>query len=192
MAADDERYYVTFYGVELTDWPVTFGSFSNHTKLLVTDYESEAANTVDYSNATDTNEFLFQDHLKRIYFIEGVATGQVTFAASGCTATIEAYRVSIGRVNEQTNQKDILYTTGWITTSYTLDWDSTYSVGDEVVFPFRINCWDHEELGEYDRIFVRVETDTSTCTDSSCSCMALWHSNDANYEDFKIEIPFRL
>jgi len=192
MGVDDERYYITFYGYETTDWPMTFGAFSNHTKVLETDYASEAATSVDTSNATATNEFLYPHHIKRKYFIEGTAKGQVTFAASGCTATIEKYRVSICKVNNITNTKDVLYTTGWVNVSYELAWYAAYNSGEEKVFPFKINCWEHQELGEFDRIFLRVETDTSTCTESSCSCMVLWHSNDSNYEDVKIEIPFRL
>ncbi len=192
MAADSERYYMTFYGYELTDWPINFGSFVNHTKILDTEYVSEAATSVEYSAATDTNEFLYPHHIKKTYFIEGVAKGHITMVASSCTATITAYRVTIGKVNEITGIKSELFTTGWVTTEYELGWNSTYNVGEEKVFPFWIDCWEHARLDEDDRIFIRVETDTSTCTASSCSCMALFHSNDSEWEDLKIEIPFRL
>jgi hypothetical protein len=192
MAADDERYYMTFYGFELTDWPINFGSFSNHTKLLDTDYVSEAATYVESSAATHTHKFLYPHHIKKKFFIEGVSKGHVTFAASQCTATIEAYRVSICKINQVTLKETELFTTDWVTTSYTLEWNSIYSVGEEKVFPFWIDCWEHATIDENERIYVKVETDTSTCTDSSCNCMALMHSNDAEWEDLKIEIPFRL
>lgn len=178
------RYYETFYGVHTNHWDVNFGDFSSHNKLLVKDYISEACSTTDTSTATDTNEFLYPHHIKKIYFIEGVIEGQITLAASSATSTVTSYKVEIGKVNQETG-KETLYSTGWITVSDTLDWDSTYSIGEERVYRFWIDAWEKEKLTEYDRIFIRVETNS----DNNC---VLWHSNDATWEDIKITLPLRL
>jgi hypothetical protein len=81
--------------------------------------------------------------------------------------------------------KTELFTTGWITTGTTLHWDSVYSVGDEIVYPFRINAWDKAKLFDHERLFLRVQIDNEPNAD-------LWHSNDATWEDIKIVIPFRM
>lgn len=191
MAYDDDRFYQTLYGIETDDWEVNFGTFANHNKLLVSNYISDACSTTDSSTATAIHMFIFPHHLKKTYFIEGEAEGQVTFAASECTATLYAYRVTICKVRDDNTDTE-LFSTGWVIVDDTLEWDSTYSVGEEMVYPFWIDCWNEEILDEHDRIYIKVETDTSTCTESSCSCAVLYHTNDATYEDIKITIPLRL
>lgn len=189
---DDERCYITFYGYELVDFPTTFSTFVDHKKILDTDYANEACTSDDSSVATGIHEFIYPYHLKKKYFIEGVAKGHVTFAADQCEATIKAFRVSIWKINGNTDEKTELFTTNWVQTDYTLAWDAVYGIGEEKVFQFRINCWEKATLDEFDRFYIRVETDTVNCTDPSCDCMVLMHSNDSEWEDLKIEIPFRL
>lgn len=178
---------MTFYGVCLTHWSVNFGSFSNHHYILTEEYLSDACGSSPSSQATlDTPiNFIFPQHLKKTYFIEGVANGQITYACNGNNGYIHAYRVSICKVNEDTTEEE-LYSTGWITVEKDLNWDSVYEVGEEIVFPFWIDCWEHKKLGEGDRIYIKIETNTT-----GNSHTYLCHSNDANWEDFKINIPFR-
>jgi len=185
MAGDDMRYYETFYGIHTNNWSVTFGSFSSHNKLLVKEYISEGCSTEEISEATlTTNKFIYPHHIKKTYFIEGVIEGHITVAASSATSTVTSYRVTIGKVNVS-GTEDELYSTGWVTVNTTLDWDSTYSIGEEMVYPFWIDAWTHSELGEYDRIYVQVEVNG----DNTCE---IWHSNDSTWEDIKITIPLRL
>jgi len=185
MAAEDMRDVITFYGYETDHWNFTFGPFANHTKLLEREYLSEACSCTQTSEASLSNKFIYQHHIKKTYFIEGVISGHVTFASSGATSYITSYRVTVCKVNENTHIEDELFSTNWKTIDETLDWNSTYSYGDEIVFPFWIDAWNKEEIGEYDRIYVKVE---ANC-DNNC---VLWHDNNQTYEDLKINIPFIL
>lgn len=195
---DDNRFYETFYGIELNDWNgVSFGSFSKHRKILVKEYVSDGCSTTTQSLATLTNKFIYPHHTKKKYFIEGVAEGQITFVASECTAYISKYRVTICKVNENSSTTELASTNWQIAdkdNAYkTLHWHKDYNYGDEIVYHFFIEVWDEEkELGEFDRFYIKVQTDTSTCTVSQCTCARLMHSNDAEWEDLKITIPFRL
>lgn len=182
MAADDMRDYITFFGIETNDWDFTFGSFSNHNKLLKREYISDAADCQATSTASDKNEFVYQHHLKKTYFIEGVISGHVTFASSGATSHITEYRVTVGKINEDSTKSE-LFTTGWITVDDDLSWNSTYSIGQERVYPFEIDAWEKEKITEYDRIYVKVESNS----DANC---VLWHDNNQTFEDLKVEIPF--
>jgi len=193
----DMRYYETFYGIHTDDWDWTFGSFSDHHYILTKEYINEACSCTETSTASDSYEFLYPHHIKKVYFIEGVIKGHVTFAASGATAYLCQYRVTLGKVNEDATKTE-LFTTGWTTVDKTLDWNSTYSIGEETVLPFWIDAWEYEQLGEYDRLYVKVEstctddTNFTSCAESACTDLVLWHSNDATWEDLKIEIPMRL
>lgn len=184
MAGDDQRYYETFYGIHVDDWSWNFGTFTDHHKVLTKEYLNEGCACTETSEATDTNEFLYPHHIKKKYFIEGVISGHITLAASSATVTVTSFKVTVGKVNQETGKEE-LFTTGWITVNTTLTWNATYSVGDERVYPFWIDAWDYEELSEYDRIYVKVETNADDDT-------VLWHSNDATWEDIKITIPLRL
>lgn len=188
MAGDDMRYFETFFGIHTNDWTETFGlGFVDHRKLLVQEYINEACDTTDASGTSlATHEFLYPQHIKKIYFIEGVITGHITLVASTCTTDIVRYRTTVCKVHKDTGVKTELFTTGWVTLNRTLDWDAVYSVGDEGVYPFWIDAWEKEELTEFERIFLRVQVET---TDSCCS---LWHSNDATWEDVKVTIPFKM
>lgn len=189
MANDDFREYFELYGIHMNDWTVNFGG-SDWNKLLEPDYISDGCDTTPTSVATHTHTFLFPYHIKKIYFIEGTIKGHVTFASSNCTAYITKYKVTIGKIHTSGDTTD-LYTTDWVIVNKTLTWDSSYGIGEEIVFPYRIDAWQKQELNQYERIYVKVETDTSSCTTSTCSCAVLWHSNDATWEDLKITIPIR-
>jgi len=189
------RMYETFYGIHTNDWTVDFGTFSNHHKLLVKEYISDGTDCEDTSTASETNKFLYPFHIAKTYFIEGIIEGHVTFAASGSTAYLCSYRVTLSKMNEDTTDTE-LFTTGWVAVNKTLDWDSTYSIGEEIVLPFWIDAYEHAKLDENERLYVKVE---STCSDSSaftscsaseCTNLVLYHSNDATWEDLKITIPF--
>jgi hypothetical protein len=184
MAADDMRYYETFYGIHTDDWVETFGVFADHHKLLVKEYINEGCSATETSTASDTNKFLYPQHIKKTYFIEGVIQGHITVAASTCTGTMTSYRVTVCKMNENTDD-DELFTTGWVTVNDTLAWDAAYSIGDEMVYPFWIDAWNAKKLDEHERIYIKVET-------NSDNCCVLWHSNDSTWEDLKITIPFRL
>ncbi len=185
MANDDLRYYETFYGIHTDNWEINFGLFSSHKKILTKDYINEGCSTTDTSTATATdNKFIYPHHIKKKYWIEGVITGQITIGASGCTSTVTSYRVTVCKMHEN-NDDDELFSTGWITVNDTLDWDNGLSVGDEMVYPFWIDAWRKRELSDKEKIYVKVEVKADVCA-------FLWHSNDATWEDLKIEIPLRM
>jgi hypothetical protein len=190
--SSDMRLYETFYGIDVTDWQVNFGIFTGHHKLLVKEYISEGARTVDESTATETHSFIYPNHLAKTYFIEGVIDGQVTFIASGATTYLYQYKVTVCKVHEDGTDTE-LFTSNWVDVNITLIWDTsivTAGVGDEIVCPFWIDAWEYAELSEQERIYVKVE---STCTDttpSSCTNLVLSHTNDSEWEDLKITIPF--
>lgn len=184
MANDDMRLYETFYAIHVDDWKINFGTFSDHNKILTKEYISVGCSTTDYSAASNVNEFIYPHHIKKKYFIEGVISGQITLAALSDDSTVTSYKVSIWKIHEN-NQKDELFTTGWIVVNDTLTWDAAYSIGEEMVYPFWIDAWEKEELSEKEKIFLKVEVNANNNT-------VLWHSNNATWEDIKIEIPFKL
>jgi hypothetical protein len=175
------RDYRTFYGINVDDFSITFGDFINHHKLLLENYISDGCDCTESSSATVDSAFIYPNHIDKIYFIEGVIQGHITLAASGATTTIDSYRVSVGKVHEDTT-RTVLYTTGWVPISATLAWNDTYSIGEEKVYWFSIDAWDKSKLDEFERIYILVEVDS----DAAC---VLYHSNDATWEDIKITIP---
>lgn len=177
------RYYETFYAINTDYWGWTHGSFADHKKILVKEYINEACNCTETSTASTTSEFLYPHHISETYFIEGVIEGHITIACSSATSTVTSYRVTVCKVNKNTDKTE-LYTTGWVTVDDTLEWDSTYSIGEEAVYPFWIDAWEEQELGENDRIYVKVEV-------SGSNELILWHSNDSTWQDIKITIPFK-
>jgi hypothetical protein len=185
MAAGDMRYYKTFYGVLIDDWDFTFGNFAAHHQILIEEYINEGCDTTEYSRASDTNYFIYCEHIKKIFFIEGTIFGQLTIAASEATSHVTSYCVTVGVTNDQTKAERPLFTTGWRSYNKTLAYDHVYDIGEEKVIYYRIDAWNKEEIGEYDRIFVKVEF---VCDDN----LILYHSNDSTWEDFKIDIPFVL
>jgi hypothetical protein len=187
MAQNDMRYYETFYGIHTNHWSFSFGDFTNWHKLLVQDYISEDCLTEETSEATlDTNIFVYQNHMKKTYFIEGVITGQITCAASGATCLIESFQVTVGKIHASGLRTD-LFASGWQVVNDTLAWDGEYGIGEERVYWFQIDAWEKEKLDEYERIYVKIEVQLDDAVYPSCE---LWHSNDSKWEDIKIEIPF--
>jgi len=183
MASSDMRYYETLYGIHIDKWTVDFGGyFSDHSNLLVKEYISEGCSTTTSSSATETLEFIYPHHIKKKYFIEGVIQGHITVAASNATATITKYRVSIYKIHESSGENTSLFTTGWITVNDTLDWDSSYGIGEEAVYPFWIDAWEKATLDENERFYIKIEV----ADDGNA---VIWHSNDSSWEDIKIEIP---
>ena len=183
----DMRYYETFYGIYTDHWTEDYPSSStvfldNH-YILVKDYISDGCQTTETSVATAVNRFIYPQHIAKIYFVEGVITGHITLGANGATSTVTSYRVTLCKIDEA-DKKTELFTTGWVTVNDTLTWNSTYSVGDERVYPFWIDAWEYHKLDEHERLYVQVQV----TADNNC---VLWHSNDATWEDLKIEIPLR-
>jgi hypothetical protein len=192
----DMRLYETYYGIHTEDWSENFGTFSNHHKILVKDYLNEGCNCTDVSTASSVHEFLLPQALKKVYFIEGVIEGHVTFAASESTAYLCSYRATICKMNPETADTE-LFSTGWVSVNRTIAWHTVpVEVGDEYVFPFWINAMEQQELGENDRIFLRIEAQCScddtfvTCEDSDCTNLVLYHGNDSEWEGVKVIIPF--
>lgn len=187
MAGDNMRYYETFYGIHTDNWTETFGSFSDHHKLLVKEYLSEGCSCEEASTVSLTiHKFLYPHHIKKTYFIEGVIEGQITCVASSCSTTIKEYRVTVCKVHEDGTETE-LFTTGWRATGTYLTWDAAYSVGDEIVYPFWIPAWEKAKLSNKERIYVQVEVNTT-----GDSCCDLWYSNNSTWEDFKITLPLKM
>lgn len=185
MASDDLRYYETFYGIHTDDWVISFGTFSNHHKVLSMDYINEGCSTTNTSAATAiNNKFIYPHHIKKKYFIEGVIIGHITVGASSCTSTVTSYRVTVCKMHEDNTDTE-LFTTGWVSVNDTLAYDAELGVGEEMVYPFWIDAWSKKTLTDKEKIYIKVEISANECTN-------LWHSNDATWEDLKIEIPLRM
>ena len=82
MTGEDLRYHLKLFGIDYDDWGVTFGTFSSHTKILTEEYISDACSTTDTSVASDTNKFIFPEHVKKKFHIEGTILGHITIALS--------------------------------------------------------------------------------------------------------------
>ena len=188
MAADDNREYRTFYGIYTTHWFENFGTFANQKYLLVNEYMSDGCKTIDSSEASVTHDFLYPSHIKKTYFIEGRVEGNITLASSECTAHATDYTVEVWKMNED-NTPTLLATTGARVIDWDFGWDAVHGVPDpdtgDIVFPFFIDVSQEKEIGELDRLFIRVKV---TCD----SCCHLMHTNDANWNDLMVDIPFRL
>lgn len=183
MTKDDLRYYETFYGIHTNHLPAKFGAFpETHFKRLVKDYISEGCTTEDSSSATDINEFLYPHHIKKKYFVEGIISGQITLAANTVTCSVTSFRVTLCKVHENTN-KDELFTSGWIVVNDTLTYAD--NIGEERVYYFEMDAWEKAELGEKERLYVKVEVNADADT-------ILMHSVIPKWEDLKIEVPFLL
>lgn len=180
MGVDDLRDHLIFYGMYLTDWSENWGSFANHQYLLDFDYVSDGADTVDGSSVTLV-EFLYPDHLKKHFAVEGTIKGHITFYASTVTSVLTQYRVTVCKMHEDLTPTE-LATTGWRTVSKTIVTEYEY------VFPFWIDCWNEQHVYDTERLYVKVEFAT---VPGAASGISLMHSNDATWEDFKIDIPIR-
>jgi len=76
-----------------------------------------------------------------------------------------------------------LFSTGWKTVDDTLTYED--EIGEERVYYFEIDAWEKETLTEFERLYVKVEVTADADT-------VLMNSNDADWEDVKITIPFML
>jgi len=184
MGLDDQREHIVFYGFYTNDWWESFGAFSNEKNLLHREYISDGCSTLDSSEASNTHKFLYPDHIKKTYYIEGTITGNIVLAASGCTSTVTDFRVTVCKVHEDTTETE-LATTGWITVNDTLAWDAGLSIGDEVVYWFSIDVWEEQKITDNERLYLKIEVNCNSCTH-------LMHSNDPQWEDVWVDIPFRL
>ena len=182
--AEDMRYFETFYGLHIADWTISFGLFSNNHKILNKNYLSDALTQNSTTDGTVANgeiiEFIYPHHIKKVYFIEGVIEGHITYGVvddSG-TGSITNYRVTVCKMHENATPTE-LFTTGWVTVTTSLI-DT-----DEVVYPFWIDAWEKEELSELENIYIKIET-------TADANIELLHGNYPNTEDLKITIPFKL
>jgi len=120
MGSADQRAIYKFYGIYQNDWVNDFGKFQAGTHYELTrEYISDACDTTDYTAAsagTDINidvEFMYPNHIKRQYSIEGVVEGEFTVACNGGNSTVTQYRVSVWKTNFDTTYEEIC-TTDWV------------------------------------------------------------------------------
>lgn len=197
MSANDQRDFVTFYGISYSDWATTFGKFTLHEELLTMDYIHVDCACSDYTQASVCSigycvnlEFLFPHHIKKQYYIEGVIEGEITVACNGDDSHITDYRISIWKTNADSTYERLAVTylndSEWITPNDDLTWDAGNSIGQERVYHWFIDCWDAQELLEEDRLFLRVEIRGSN------DHLYLMHANDPDWTDVWAKIPFRL
>jgi len=191
MGLEDQRDFITFYGIIYPDWEITFGIFTDHTEQLITEYISDACLTTEYTQADVTGyvelDFLFPHHIKKQYYIEGVIEGEITCACNGGTSTVSDYCISIYKTNGDDLGTELLVTSDWIVTNDVLAWDAGNSVGDEVTYNYKIEAWDgiYELLVE-DRLYVKIQVRFNNNKGT------LMHANDKEWHDVWINIPFRL
>lgn len=184
ISVDDQREHIVFYGFYTSDWFSNFGTFSNVHYLLHREYISEGCSTLDSSEASVTHNFLYPDHIKKTYFIEGTITGNIVLAASGCTSTVTDFRVTVCKVHEDNTETE-LATAGWITVNDTIAWDAGLSIGDEMVYWFSIDVWEEQKITDNERLYLKIEVNCNSCTH-------LMFTNDPKWEDVWVDIPFRL
>jgi hypothetical protein len=187
-SADDQRQYITFYGIKYEDWYETFGTFVNWQHLLVREYISDGCSCATSSSLDEDGliyKFLYPHHIKKTYFIEGRIEGNFVVTCQGDDATLNAYRVTVCKMHDDNTDTE-LASTGWVTVDKLLLWDDELGIGDESVFHFWIDCWSEKELSEFERIYVKIEFQTED------EGILFLHCNDATWEDFYVEIPFKM
>jgi hypothetical protein len=183
--SNDQRQYVTFYGIEYTDWNETFGSFVNHHKILTQEYISDACTCPTMSEPAHGEwKFLYPHHLKRTYFIEGRIEGEIA-VSSTATATITSYRASICKVHGASNKEEELASTGWIVVNKELAYHPTLHVGDEAVFHYWIDCYEEKKVTDKERIYLKLEFNADPS-------IIFLHSNDSKWTDVWVEVPFKM
>ncbi len=198
MGIQDQRDFVIFYGIKQNDWESSFGKFRYHKEELVMSYINIDADCSEYTQATSctnslycvTVEFLFPHHIKKQYYIEGVIEGEFAVACNGGNSQINDFRVSIWKTNENSTFERLAVTdlsgSEWITLNDTLTWDGGNSIGEEKVYHWRIDCWNAKELKEEDRFYLQIEIRGTN------DKLYLLHSNDPDWTDIWVKIPFRL
>jgi len=195
MGLEDQRDFITFYGIKYPDWEITFGAFTDHTEQLVTEYVGDACLTTGYTQAgsgamifgTVVLDFLFPHHIKKQYYIEGVIEGEITCACNGGNSTVSDYKVTIYKTNGDDLGLTSFVSSDWVVVDDLLTWDAVNSIGEEVTYNYKIEAWDDVyELFEEDRIFVRIQVRFNN------NYGVLMHANDKEWHDVWIKIPFRL
>ncbi len=188
--ADDLPYYETFYGIYVDDWEWNYGGyFTDHKYILTKEYLNEGCETSDYtqfdSTGNNTVRFFYPHWIKRKYYVEGTAIGQFTLSCTENDAEISDYTVSIYKLSD-TGIVTPLGTTGIIyPLNVDFDYDFLIEVCTERVYPFEIEISPEKEMLSGDRLFIELIINVKTAP------IWLYHSNDATWEDFKIQIPFR-
>jgi len=188
----DNRQYETFYGIEVNNWDITFGTLSGHNKILNKNYINEECSTTSNSQWCSSGSiFLYPHHIKKKYYIEGIVEGYVTFTSEGAGegSAVSDYRVSLIKVSS-TATEETLAATNVIIVNDTIDWDSGTGTGDYKKYPFWIEVWQEpQEVGAEERIGVKVEWDLNN---SSTVTAYLSHENWQQGNDFMMTIPFLL
>lgn len=184
MAGDDQRQYITFYGIQYTHWNETFGSFVNYQFLLTQEYISDACSCPTMSVANGEHKFLYPHHLKRTYFIEGRVEGEFAVSTTA-DATMTSYRASICKVHGATNEEEELASTGWVVVNKDLEYDEGLGVGDEAVFHYWIDAYEEKKVTDEERIYLKIEIQADPA-------IILMHSNDSKWTDIWVEVPFKM
>jgi|GEM_PF-2860492 len=187
---DELPYYETFYGVKIDDWNWDYGAgyFSNTHYALTKEYYSEGVESDDTTSlVTDSNtiRFLFSHWIKRKYYIEGTAIGQFTLSCDGGNSEVSNYEIRLMKIDNLGNVTELGTTDVVVPVNTIFTWDGGLNVGTEIVYPFEIEISPEQEMLNNDRLFVEL---IIVMKDANG---ILYHSNDATWEDFKIQIPFR-
>jgi hypothetical protein len=187
--SNDLPYYEKMYGIYIDDWEWSYGSFIGIHHTLTKEYINEGCSTGDWTvlddpTFTNTVYFLYPHWIKKQYYIEGVVEGHFTLSCLNDDETIVSYEIKLMTMNSLSTATQI-GTTGSITVTKTLTWDAVLGVGDEIVFPFFIDISTEKKVLDGERIYVEI---TIVTTDVNG---ILYHSNDATWEDFMINIPLR-
>ena len=183
MTDSYNRDKIMFYGICPTYWMETFGNISNTHYLLVQRYVNESASVTTISTVSQTTiQFLYPDYLTDKAFIDGRAEGQLTFYASGGASTVTSYRVTICKATPDAGTPMELYSSNWVPVSKGI------SAASDMVLPFWINCPGASDkyIASTERLMIKIEVTTTN------TFLKLAHDNSATWEEFKIEIPFRL
>jgi len=184
MGVDDRRDFIKFYGIKNNDWEEGFGAFANYHYHLINDYISDACDTSNDTAASGTHKFLYPWHIKKRYWLEGRIQGEFCLAASGAASTVDDYRITICKVHDNGTETELI-STGWRDLSVVLAWDAVHSIGDELVVHFYIECYEEKEMTDYERLYLKIQI--------NCDANGiLMHSNDPEWTDCWVEIPFRM
>jgi hypothetical protein len=190
MSGDDLPFYETLYGMKVQDWFWSYGSgifFESH-YVMKKEYVNEGCITDDYTTLTSGENnirLIYPYWIKRKYYIEGIAYGQITLSCYGDDSDLVSYKINLKKVDSD-GKVTPLGTTDTVTPVNTIfTWDGGLSVGTEIVYYYEIDVSPEKEILNDDRLFIEIVIVTSN------EYMILYHSNDATWEDLKINIPFR-
>lgn len=174
----DLRNYIKFYGIYLDDWSTTFGG-QTYSRFMLRDWVANAESEPSSTWQLAGRSFLYPHHIKKKYLLEGVIDGEVTFGATAASH-VSTFNVTLFKLNADTTQTD-LATTGNITTV-----NRNIGALGALSYHFWIDVFDAKELGEYDRLGVKV-----VWTSTSGTTANLYHDYDATYGyDLWVDVPF--